>query len=117
MITTLSLKCETTGKKSDTIDGADAAELYFATQRNTHSDAHYTRRAYNERQTVLLTSEDVGTMGLSPVHYQREKRTRYLVTGVCDNRYRATTMNVVLVYTNRGLEVSGKQLRMIYLHS
>ena len=108
--------CETTGKKSDTIDNASAAEMYFATHRNTHNDANYTHVHYNARQTILLTSEDVGTMGLSPLNYQREKRARYIVTGTCDNKSRPTTMNAVLVYTNRGLQIVGKQFQMVYIN-
>ena len=112
----MSIKCVTTGKKSDTIDLASAAELYFATQRNVHPAANYTSNSFNSRQTVLLTSEDVGTMGLSPYYYQREKRAKYKITGRCDADGRETVVTAVLVYTNRGLEISGKQLHMVYLN-
>ena len=44
------------------------------TQRNVHPRSEYDSAAFNRRQTLLLTTEDVGIMGLEAKHYQRQKR-------------------------------------------
>ena len=53
-------------------------ELYFMTQRNTHPRANYNATKFAAHQTILLRSEDVGTMGVSPHMYQQEKRAHAL---------------------------------------
>ena len=115
LIVNLSMSCLTTGKKSDSIDDTGLAELYFMTQRNVHRKALYEHNAFNERQVVLLRSEDVGTMGLNPALYQREKRTRYRVKGAIRVLDASSTVNVVLVYNNRGLQIQGKEISVHYL--
>ena len=109
------MSCLTTGKKSDSIDGTELAELYFLTQRNVHRKALYEHNAFNERQVVLLRSEDVGTMGLNPALYQREKRTRYRVKGTIRELDVSATVTVILVYNNRGLQIQNKEISVQYL--
>ena len=108
IIDNLTLTCMTTGKMSDTIQGADKAELFFMTRRN------YSDTDFKQRQVILLRSEDVGTMGINPRLYQREKRTRYRVQGTshwaADN-----TISIILVYNNRGLQITGKEISVQYL--
>ena len=115
LIVQLYMSCLTTGKKSDSIDGTELAELYFLTQRNVHRKALYEHNAFNKRQVVLLRSEDVGTMGLNPALYQREKRTRYRVKGTIRELDVSATVTVMLVYNNRGLQVQGKEISVQYL--
>ena len=115
LIVNMSMSCLTTGKKSDSIDDTGLAELYFMTQRNVHRKALYEHIAFNERQVVLLRSEDVGTMGLDPALYQREKRTRYRVKGAIRVLDVSTTVSVILVYNNRGLQIQGKEISVQYL--
>ena len=85
------------------------------TQRNVHRKALYEHNAFNKRQVVLLRSEDVGTMGLNPALYQREKRTRYRVKGAIRKLDVPVTVSVVLVYNNRGLQIQGKEISVHYL--
>ena len=63
---------------------------------------------------ILLRSEDVGTMGINPRLYQREKRTRYRIQGTT-HWSTDTTVNIILVYTNRGLQITGKEISVQYL--
>ena len=110
----LTFTCMTTGKKSDTIQNAGKAELFFMTRRNCHKNANYTDAAFKERQVILLRSEDVGTMGINPRLYQREKRVRYRIQGTC--RWpRDSTVSIILAYTNRGLQIAGKEISVQYL--
>jgi hypothetical protein len=114
----LTMSCLTTGKKSDTINETSENELYFMTQRNTHPRANYDPSRFASHQTILLRSEDVGTMGLSPYMYQREKRTRYRVFGTLNqmvNSPVSRTVFVVLVYNNRGLQIQGKEISLQYV--
>ena len=113
----LSMRCLTTGKKSDTIHETSENELYFMTQRNTHPRANYDSSKFASHQTILLRSEDVGTMGLSPHMYQREKRTRYRVHGTLSEKPSSMlrTVFVVLVYNNRGLQIQGKEISLQYV--
>ena len=84
------------------------------TRRNCHKNANYTDAAFKERQVILLRSEDVGTMGINPRLYQREKRVRYRIQGTC--RWpRDSTVSIILAYTNRGLQIAGKEISVQYL--
>ena len=114
MIDNLTMTCVTTGKKSDTIFEAGKAELFFMTRRNCHKRAFYTDADFRFRQVILLRSEDVGTMGINPRLYQREKRTRYRIQGTT-HWSTDTTVNIILVYTNRGLQITGKEISVQYL--
>ena len=87
-IKTLSLKCRSTGKKSDTVDNTPASDLFFMTNRNIHKDNAYTSEKFLKRQTILLRSEDVGTMKIDPSLYQREKRAHYVISGNLSNTLR-----------------------------
>ena len=114
IIDNLTMTCVTTGKKSDTIFEAGKAELFFMTRRNCHKRAFYTDTDFRFRQVILLRSEDVGTMGINPRLYQREKRTRYRIQGTT-HWSSDTTVNIILVYTNRGLQITGKEISVQYL--
>ena len=113
IIDNLSLSCITTGKKSDTIQNTGAAELYFITQRNVHNLSGYEATRFNKRQVILMRSEDVGTMGISPRLFQREKRVRFRVQGSLN--LQTGDVYIVLVYTNRGLQIVGKEISLQYL--
>ena len=115
IIETLSMFCLTTGKKSDTIQDTSAADLYFITQRNVHNLSGYNADRFRERQVILMRSEDVGTMGISPRLFQREKRTRFRVQGTLSLQSATTEVYVVLVYNNRGLQIMGKEISVQYL--
>ena len=115
IIETLSMLCLTTGKKSDTIQDTSAADLYFITQRNVHNLSGYNADRFRERQVILMRSEDVGTMGISPRLFQREKRTRFRVQGTLSLQSATTEVYVVLVYNNRGLQIMGKEISVQYL--
>ena len=112
-ISTLSIRCETTKKKSNTITGASVGQLYHLTQRNVHPAAEYDRAAFDRRQTILLSAEDVGLMGLKVSEYQTPKRVEYNFSGTCD---RPGTMYAVFVYNNRGLHIDGRRLAVISMH-
>ena len=88
-------------------------QLYHLTQRNTHPFAEYDRPAYNRRQTILLSSEDVGLMGLKTFEYQKAKRVNFVFSGTCD---RPGVLYVILVYNNRGLHIDGRRLQLVTLH-
>ena len=113
LITTLSLENITTKKKSNTIYKTDVHELFHLTQRNVHERAAYDHVAFNERQTILLTTEDIGIMGLNTVdHYQKQKRVVIRVSGTCDN---SGSVKVVFIYNNRGLYLQGVQQSVIQI--
>ena len=114
MVDNLTFTCMTTGKKSDTVQGVTKAELFFMTRRNCHKHANYTDSRYKRRQVILLRSEDVGTMGVHPGLYQREKRTRYRIQGT-SNWSQDNTVHIILVYNNRGLQITGKEISVQYL--
>ena len=111
LIKELSIRCETTKKKSNTISNASVGQLYHLTQRNVHPAAEYDRAAFNRRQTILLSAEDVGLMGITK--YQAAKRVRYNFTGTCD---RPGNLYVVFAYNNRGLHIDGRRLHVVTLH-
>ena len=64
-------------------------------------------------QTILLSSEDVGLMGLSTRHYQKQKRVEYTISGTLDQPGR---VYILFVYNNRGLHVDGRRLNVVTLH-
>jgi len=113
LITQLSISCETTKKKSNTITDMSIGQLYHLTQRNVHPTAEYDRVAFNRRQTVLLSAEDVGLLGLRPYEYQKAKRVNYILSGITDV---PGVLYVVLVYNNRGLHIDGRRLEVVTLH-
>ena len=90
-----------------------AGQLFHLTQRNVHPAAEYTRAAYKRRQTVLLSAEDVGLMGLKAHEYQKAKRINYLFSGTTD---RPGDLYVIFVYNNRGLHIDGRRLQLVTLH-
>ena len=112
LIKQLSIMCTTTMKKSNTILNANVHQLYHITQRNVNPRARYNRHTFNSRQTILLSAEDVGLMGLHVGEYQREKRATFRFHGTVDQKSRITA---VLIYNNRALHVFGKQLRVVRL--
>ena len=112
LIKQLSIMCNTTMKKSNTILNANVHQLYHITQRNVNNRARYNRHTFNKRQVVLLSAEDIGLMGLSMNEYQREKRAVFRFHGTVDQVGR---IHVMLIYNNRGLHVYGKQLRVVRL--
>ena len=112
-IKTLSIFNETTQKKSNSIQELSAGQLFHLTQRNVHPAAEYTRAAYKRRQTVLLSAEDVGMMGLRSFEYQKAKRVNYILSGITDV---PGVLYVVLVYNNRGLHIDGRRLEVVTLH-
>ena len=113
LIKTLSIFNATTQKKSNAIQEMSIGQLYHLTQRNTHPFAEYDRAAYNRRQTILLSSEDVGLMGLKTFEYQKAKRVNFVFSGTCD---RPGVLYVILVYNNRGLHIDGRRLQLVTLH-
>ena len=114
LIKQLSIMCNTTMKKSNTILNANVHQLYHITQRNVNQRARYNRHVFNHRQCVLLSAEDVGLMGLDIKAYQKEKRSLFRFHGAVNQFCRLTA---VLVYNNRGLHVYGKQLRVVRLQN
>ena len=78
-----------------------------------HASAEYSRAAYKRRQTVLLSAEDVGLMGLHADEFQKAKRVEYTFTGTTD---RPGQLYIVLVYNNRGLHIDGRRLQVVTLH-
>ena len=88
-------------------------QLYHLTQRNVHPAAEYNRAAFKRRQTLLLSTEDVGLLGLLPYQYQKAKRVNYVLNGITDVPGR---LYVVLVYNNRGLHIDGRRLEVVTLH-
>jgi len=114
LIKKLSIMCVTTQKKSNTILNSNVHQLYHITQRNVNNRARYNRHTFNKRQTILLSAEDVGLMGLQMSEYQNEKRAVFRFHGTVDQMSR---LSVLLIYNNRGLHVYGKQLGVVRLHS
>ena len=109
----LSIFNQTTQKKSNSIQASSIGQLYHLTQRNVHGAAEYDRFQYDRRQTVLLTAEDVGMMGLKVHEYQKAKRVEYVFSGTTD---RPGILYVVMVYNNRGLHIDGRYLKLVTLH-
>ena len=107
LVTQLSIMCNTTMKKSNTILDADVHQLFHITQRNVHPRAEYDRFDFNKRQVILLRAEDIGLLGLHASEYQYEKRARFRFQGSVDQVARVTAL---LIFNNRGLYVHGKQL-------
>ena len=112
LIRTLSIVNNTTQKKSNAVRDLSIGQLYHMTQRNVNPLADYDRTAYNRRQTILLSAEDVGLMGLKMPEYQNEKRALFRFHGTVDQLGRVTAM---LIYNNRGLHVYGKQMHVVRL--
>ena len=112
IIKRLSIMNLTTMKKSDSVYDTDVHELYHMTQRNVHPRSGYDSSAFNRRQTLLLTIEDIGIMGMTAVHYQRQKRVQIRVNGICTN---AGTVKVIFIYNNRGLYIKGRQQSVVHM--
>jgi hypothetical protein len=112
LIKQLSIQCNTTMKKSNTVLNANVHQLYHITQRNVNNRARYNRHTFNKRQVVLLSAEDIGLMGLHMKEYQNEKRALFRFSGAVDQVAR---LHAILIYNNRGLHVYGKQLRVTRL--
>ena len=93
-------------KKSDSVIDTDVHELYHMTQRNVHPRSVYDSKAFNKCPTILLAIEDIGIMGMEAKHYQRQKRVKIRVSGLCTNE---GTVTVIFIYNNRGLFVKGRQ--------
>ena len=108
LIKQLSIMCNTTQMKSNTILNANVHQLYHITQRNVNQRARYNRQTFNKRQVVLLSAEDIGMMGLE--QYQIEKRTQFRFHGTVDQLGRITT---VLIFNNRGLYLQGKHMSVV----
>jgi len=89
------------------------SELYHLTQRNVHPEAHYDRKAYDRRQTILLSAEDVGMMGFKPHEYQKQKRARYVFSGTLNE---PGDVYVVFVFNNRGLQIDGRNIGIVNMH-
>ena len=114
LIKQLSIMCNTTMKKSNTILNANVHQLYHITQRNVNQRARYNRHTFNNRQVILLSAEDIGLMGLQMQEYQKEKRALFRFHGTVDQMSR---VHAILIYNNRGLHVYGKQLHVVRLKS
>jgi len=108
LIKRMSIMCNTTQKKSNTILDANEHELYHITQRNAHPRANYNRYKYTKRQVVLLSAEDIGMMGVQ--EYQKEKRSVYKFSGVVNE---TAEVSVLMIYNNRGILVKGRQLSVV----
>ena len=113
IIKSLSVFNGTTKKKSNTVTELSVSQLYHLTQRNVHAAAEYDRVAFTRRQTVLLSAEDVGMLGLKSEEYQKAKRVRYVVSGRTD---KPGQLYIVLIYNNRGLHIDGRRLQVVTLH-
>ena len=113
LIRTLSIRCETTKKKSNVATDLSIGQMYHLTQRNVDPNAEYDRAAFTRRQTVLLNTEDIGMMGLRAFEYQKAKRVNYTFSGSTD---RSGQLTVVMCYNNRGLHIDGRRLQLITLH-
>ena len=111
-IRTLSIQCQTTSKKSNVVSELSAGQMYHLTQRNVHPYAEYDRFAYNTRQTILLTTEDIGLIGITQGEYQKQKRVTYRFSGVLTE---PGLLTVMLIYNNRGLCIEGRRLRVVNL--
>ena len=113
LITHLTLENKTTNTKSNTIYNTDVHELFHLTQRNVHERALYDHIAFNNRQTLLLATEDIGILGMDTIdHYQKQKRVVIQASGKCNN---TGTVTVLFIYNNRGLYLQGVQKSVIRL--
>ena len=117
MIENLRITCNTTKRKSDVVcktfrepKGLGKHQLFHITQRNVHPFADFASGAYNRRQTILLSAEDVGLMGLSRDEYQKVKRVNFRIEGSVN---RNGTLSVLLIYNNRGLSIDGAQISVV----
>ena len=113
IIKTLSIFNGTTKKKSNVVQDMRVSQLFHLTQRNVHPASQYGRQAFNRRQTILLSTEDIGMMGLKSDEYQKAKRVRYVFSGTTNE---PGQLHVVLVYNNRGLHIDGRRLQVVTLH-
>ena len=104
----------TTKKKSNVVQDLSVSQLFHLTQRNVHPQAQYDKDAFRRRQTVLLSTEDIGMLGLTPDQYQKAKRVNYVFSGTTDSIL--GNLYVVLVYNNRGLHIDGRRLQVVTLH-
>ena len=111
-VRTLSIQCLTTSKKSNVVTELSIGQMFHLTQRNVHAGAEYDRFAYDKRQTVLLTTEDVGLVGLTQGEYQKEKRVTYRFSGTLSE---PGLLTVMMIYNNRGLCIEGRRLRVVNL--
>ena len=114
IIRTLSIYNATTKKKSNVVQDLSVSQLFHLTQRNVHPQAQYDKDAFRRRQTVLLSTEDIGMLGLTPDQYQKAKRVNYVFSGTTDSIL--GNLYVVLVYNNRGLHIDGRRLQVVTLH-
>ena len=78
-----------------------------------HESADYDRFAYNQRQTILLSSEDIGLLGLKRSNYQSPKRVKYTFSGTLTE---PGQLHVLFVYNNRGLHIDGKRLTVVNIN-
>ena len=113
----LNIECTTTKKKSDIVthtfkskEGLGKHQLFHLTQRNVHPRSKYDSTAYNRRQTIMLSAEDIGLMGIERTEYQSLKRVRFRFHGACNL---PGELSVVFVYNNRGLNIDGAQLSIV----
>ena len=113
IIKTLSIFNNTTKKKSNVVQDMSVSQLYHLTQRNVHPAAQYDKNAFRRRQTVLLSTEDIGLLGLKADEYQKAKRVRYVFSGTTND---PGQLYIVLVYNNRGLHIDGRRLQVVTLH-
>ena len=112
LIETLNIECDTTKRKSDVVtDNLGKHQLFHLTQRNVHPASNYNSTAYNRRQVVLLSAEDIGLMSLQE-SYQSLRRVRFKFTGTVNMPGK---FQVVFVYNNRGLEVDGADIKVVRL--
>jgi len=113
IIKSLSIFNGTTKKKSNVVTNLSVSQLFHLTQRNVHPAAQYDKNAARRRQTVLLSAEDIGLLGLKAEEYQKAKRVRYVFSGTLDD---PGQLYIVLVYNNRGLHIDGRRLQVVTLH-
>ena len=114
IIRTLSIYNGTTKKKSNVVQDLSVSQMFHLTQRNVHPQAQYDKDAFRRRQTVLLSTEDIGLLGLTHGEYQKPKRVRYMFSGTTDSVL--GDLYIVLVYNNRGLHIDGRRLQVVTLH-
>ena len=114
IIKTLSIFNATTKKKSNVVQEMSVSQLFHLTQRNVHPQAQYDKDAFRRRQTVLLSTEDIGMLGLAANEYQKAKRVRYVFSGTTDSI--VGDLYIVLVYNNCGLHIDGRRLQVVTLH-
>ena len=95
------------------VQDLSVSQLFHLTQRNVHPGAQYDKDTFRRRQTVLLSAEDVGLLGLTADEYQKAKRVRYVFSGITD---KPGQLYIVMVYNNRGLHIDGRRLQVVTLH-